>query len=106
MAAFVYVIEADNGDVKVGLSVSPYARLSQVKRDYRGARGFTDARLVGFVKSDAALEVEAMAHQALQRHVIPTAGEWYRVDPLKALIEVLWQAMEFDPGAFVRWSRP
>ena len=101
---FVYVIEADNGDVKVGMSGTPYARLSHVKREYGPRRGFKDARLVGFVRSRDALLVESAAHHHLLDFA--TGGEWFRVEPMKALVTVLLAALILDDGAFVQRPTP
>lgn len=100
--AFVYVISADNGEVKVGSSGAPYARLSQVKREYAARRGFTSARLVGFVRTAWPMAVEAAAQHRLLAHVV--GGEWFRVDPEMALQVVLEEAGEFDELA--RAQRP
>lgn len=104
-AAVVYVVEADNGEVKVGLSGTPYARLSNIKREYGPRRGFTHARLVGMVWTDYPVEVERLAIDSL----LPLAegGEWFRVEPMVALVEVVYAATMFDPCAHVQWpSRP
>jgi hypothetical protein len=82
MADAVYVIVADNGDVKVGISGTPYARLSKVKRDYGPSRGFQDARLVGFVLTGYAYAIEHFAIRRLLPHA--TGGEWFRIDPMRA----------------------
>jgi len=105
MTAFVYVIEADNGEVKVGLSGTPYARLSKIKREYGPRRGFVDARLVGFVRTRYALVVESLAQHRIEGSA--TGGEWYRLDPIQALVIVLQEAMFQEDGVFVQWpERP
>lgn len=98
----VYVIEADNGEVKVGASGTPYARLSKIKREYGPRRGFTHARLVGFVPTSCPMAAEALVHRQLES--LAVGGEWFNVDPVKALVEVLWAVWEFDAGATVRWA--
>lgn len=100
MTAFVYVIEADNGEVKVGLSGTPVARLSKIKREYGARRGFKEARLVGYVRTPDPLLVEWLAHRTLAEHV--TGGEWFRVDPMLAIVTVLQEAMLVADGAFVQ----
>lgn len=97
MTAFVYVILVDSGEVKVGLSGTPYARLSKIKREYGPRRNFKDASLVGFVRTAYGQLVESRVQSRLAEHA--TGGEWYRVDPLIALDAVIDEAraLEDDP---------
>ena len=95
--ACVYVMAADNGEVKVGFSGTPYARLSKVKREYGARRGFTGIRLVGTVWTHAALEVEAEVIRLLVGCGWAVGGEWFRCDPEQTLQAVIreaeaWQA--------------
>lgn len=101
----VYVMEADNGEVKVGVSGTPYARLSKVKAYYGPRRGFDHVRIVGMVPCPHPLAVEWGAAQELEPHAV--GGEWYRLDAMQALVAVLWAALAFDEAACVRWpERP
>src|SRR5687768_3759859 len=68
MGAAVYVIRTDSGEVKVGFSGTPYARLSSIKREYGARRGFRDAQMVGFVSAPHFLVVESMAIHRLLPH--------------------------------------
>lgn len=89
--SFVYVVLADNDDVKVGWSSTPYARLSKIKRDYGQRRGFTSARLLAFVETPSFLDTELLAHHALREHWLE--GEWFHVPAeaaLDAVIEAAW----------------
>jgi hypothetical protein len=83
MSDCVYVIQADNGEVKLGLSGTPFARLSKVRKEYGPRRQFGDAYLVGFVTTRFGLFVESSAHSELKRFAV--GGEWYRVSSLLAL---------------------
>lgn len=78
----VYVVHADNGEVKIGFSGTPYARLSKIKREYRQRRGFNNAYLVGFVMLENAFELELFMHRKLERYAC--GGEWYNISPLLA----------------------
>ena len=95
----VYDILADNGEVKVGVSGTPYARLSKIKREYGPRRGFLDAKLIGFVTTDAYLVVESHVHMALADHAV--GGEWYRIDPGIAFRRVVVEATLLDDSAAV-----
>ena len=85
--AVLYVFhEPKAGVCKVGLSGTPYARLSHAKRHYRGWNGLdtSDLRLYGFVH-DGWCEVrnaEILAHAVLERFW--WNGEWFRVRPALA----------------------
>lgn len=47
MTTSVYIVQADNGQVKVGITGSGVAaRLSKIKQDYGPRRGFNDAFVV------------------------------------------------------------
>lgn len=86
-AAYIYVIEVDSGEVKVGLSGTPYARMSKIKREYGPSRGFTRARLCAFVGSADAMLIEGLVHRALKDHA--SGGEWYRLAPGRAIASVV-----------------
>lgn len=86
----VYVVSADNGEVKVGLSGTPYARLSQIKRHYGPRRGFKGAKLVGIIWTQCAAEVESCVIRRLEH--LATGGEWFRCDPEHALRVVIDEA--------------
>lgn len=98
--ACVYVIATETGEVKVGWSSTPYARLSKVKREYAARRGFTQAWLVGFVHTPDFLAVELLAHERLLPYA--TGGEWFRHDAEAALQVVLDVARERDPAATIQ----
>lgn len=102
MSAYVYVILTDSGEIKVGLSGTPYARLSKIKREYGERRGFKDAQLVGFVDTSYALLVESLVHRRIEAHA--TGGEWFRMDGEEALSIVLEEARGID--CFARLIRP
>lgn len=91
----VYVMAADNGEVKVGWSGTPYARLSKVRREYAARHGFERIALVGWVRTTAFLEVELLAIAELKPHA--SGGEWFRVDPEDALATVVRHAVSVDP---------
>lgn len=97
MSACVYVIQADNGEVKVGWSGTPYARLSSVKREYSARRGFSRAVLIGFVQTPAFVEVELLAIRSLLGDAV--GGEWFRCAPAAAIEAIMSAAREFDPAA-------
>ncbi len=99
MGAFVYVMAADNGEVKVGWSGTPYARLSKVRREYSARRGFRDIGLVGMVRTAAFVETEVMAHGRLEPFAV--GGEWFRLDAEAALAIVLECARHWDQDAEV-----
>lgn len=88
--ATVYVIAADNGEVKIGYAMAPVSRFVTIRREYARKRGFTDARLVGWVEASQADVLEVMAH----RHFWPRwiSGEWFTLDPEATLTEIgeLW----------------
>ena len=92
----VYIIQADNGEVKVGISGSPYARLSQVVRDYSAPRGFSDAYLVAVLPTPAAEMIESIVLDLLRPHA--TGGEWFRVSALYALRALLCAAEGLADG--------
>lgn len=93
--SFVYVVLADNGDVKVGWSSTPFARLSKIKREYAGRRGFRQAQLVAFIQTERFVEVELVAHEILRPQAME--GEWFRVDPECAFEAVLLAASTIAP---------
>ena len=89
--ACVYVIATDTGEVKVGWSSTPYARVSKIRREYGPRRGFAEAWLVGFVPTPRFLDVEIAVHRRLEP--LATGGEWFRADPMEALRVVAAEAM-------------
>lgn len=106
--ASVYVIAADNGEVKIGYAMAPATRFVTVRREYAAKRGFSDARLVGWIEASAADVLEVIAH----RHFRPqwVSGEWFNVDPEAALdqIAALWDrvAVQFYGEPPCRLVRP
>lgn len=104
MDACVYVVQADNGEVKVGLSGTPYARLSKVKKEYSHRRKFKNAYLVGFVPTDYGLYVESIAGRILEEYAV--GGEWYEVNSLIALRAVITAASSFENDVVVHTVGP
>ena len=104
MSAFVYVVHANNGEIKVGLSVTPHERLSKIKKEYSHRRGFSEAYLVGFVSTRYGLSVERLAHGFLGQYAV--GGEWYRVHPLIALRVVIKAAYLFQEDVLVYTEGP
>lgn len=86
MSACVYIVQTNNGEVKIGLSGSPYSRLSQIKKEYGRRRGFTEAYLAAYVVTDYGLLVESLTHRLLDEFAV--GGEWYEVSFLIALSAV------------------
>lgn len=87
----LYVMAANNGEVKVGYSGAPFARLSAVKKAYAGVRGFTALQLFAFVPSADPILDELAAIRALVP--LATGGEWFRCSPehaLQAVVDAVW----------------
>ena len=86
----VYVIAADNGEVKIGYARAPVSRFVTIQREYGPKRGFLTARLVGYVEAVRADALEALAHRQFWGTWV--GGEWFQIDPDAALdrIERLW----------------
>ena len=103
MNAFVYVMAADNGEVKIGWSSTPYARLSKVKAEYGPRRGFRDVRLVGFVPTPCFMQVESDTLRRLEAWA--TGGEWFRLDPREALRVVVAEALSWESRVFLHQPR-
>jgi hypothetical protein len=100
--AYLYVMAADNGEVKVGYSGSPFARLSAVKAAYAERRGFKNLSLFAYVQSAAPILDELL----VIRRLLPlaTGGEWFRCTPehaLRIVIETVWEG-----DGLVRVFRP
>ena len=100
----VYVIHADNGEVKIGFSGTPFARLSKIKREYGQRRKFKNAYLVGFVTLDNAFELELLVHRELERYAC--GGEWYNISPLLAFGKLIDCAHMFSPDPRVTTVGP
>lgn len=97
MSSCVYVIQADNEEIKVGLSGTPFARLSKVKAEYGDRRRFTSAYLVGYAVTKFGLAVESHVHRELEQYAV--GGEWYRINSLYALGVVTQVARSFDAAS-------
>ena len=97
--SMVYVMQADNGELKIGWSGAPYARLSKVKGEYGPRRGFVDLRLVGMVRTAAFIETEILVHARVA--AAATGGEWYRMDAEDALATALDVALQLDSDAAI-----
>lgn len=104
MSSCVYVIQANNGEIKVGLSSTPFARLSKIKKEYGARRQFNDAYLVAFVATSYGLLVESGAHNSLRQFAV--GGEWYRVSALIALGVVSRIASSLEPNVIVQTFGP
>lgn len=105
MNDFVYVIQADNGEVKVGLSGTPFARLSKIKREYGPRRGFKDAYFkLRHYPTRYGLLIESHAHDALEQFA--SGGEWYRVNSLFALGVVADVARLFQSNVLIETIGP
>lgn len=104
MPAYVYAIAADNGEVKVGFSSTPYARISKVKRDYGKRRGFASAWLIGYVETPFFLDVESDAIERLLPYA--TGGEWFRCDPQQAMQEIISAAEDWSQHPGIAWINP
>jgi hypothetical protein len=100
----VYLVHADNGEVKIGLSGTPYARLSKIKREYSQRRGFKNAYLVGFVQLESAYELELFVHHKLKRYAC--GGEWYNISPLLAFGKLIDFAYMFSPEPYITTVGP
>lgn len=97
--SYVYIIQADNGEVKIGVSDAPFHRLNQVKREYGPRRGFRDAYLVGCLRTSRPVTVEATVLDLLDPYSV--GGEWFRVSSLYALRALLFSAEGFTDGFVV-----
>lgn len=103
--AAVYVIAADNGEVKIGYAMAPASRFTVIRREYAAKRGFTDARLVGWVECSHADVLEVLAHRHYRSRWI--SGEWFDLEPDATLREIgeLWErvaAVYGEPSCKVR----
>ena len=108
----VYVVQADNGEVKIGVSGTPFARLSKIKKEYGARRNFRDAYVAAFVTTKFGFLVETAAQRSLERYAV--GGEWYRVNlllALRAICEAAWLVGDnvilqtFGPSKELRVSR-
>lgn len=99
----VYVIAADNGEVKVGYSYAPIWRFTTIRREYAKKRGFTNARLVGWIEASHADALEALAHRHFREEGHWISGEWFALDP-DATLEKL--AEIWDTIAVRRFGEP
>jgi hypothetical protein len=69
--SFVYVVQADNGTIKIGISTNPTARLAQLQRS---APAHLSLAYVGALRSTG-YAVEAEAHRTLASY--RQSGEWF-----------------------------
>lgn len=85
---FVYVMQRDDGKVKIGISRDPDRRLSDI-----GAAQPDAVKLIVKVRVAAPAQVERFLHGLFRRHRV--SGEWFLLDPrrvvhvLKGLAETL-----------------
>lgn len=100
----VFVILADNGEVKIGFSDTPYARLSKIKREFAARNGFKEAKLVGFVETYAAQYVESRIFRSLESYLIE-GSNWYQIDPEVMLAFILEEAKLVDDHAELVMSK-
>jgi Meiotically Up-regulated Gene 113 (MUG113) protein len=80
--SFIYVVQADNGMLKIGVSTNPSARLAQL----RTASPFKlSLAYMGALRCDG-YAVEAAAHETLSRHRLE--GEWFNCPPEAAVAAI------------------
>jgi T5orf172 domain len=69
--SFIYVVQADNGMLKIGVSTNPGARLAQLRASSPFKLSFA---YMGALRCDG-YAMEAAAHETLSRHRL--GGEWF-----------------------------
>jgi hypothetical protein len=69
--SFIYVVQADNGMLKIGVSTNPGARLAQLRTSSPFKLSFA---YMGALRCDG-YAIEAAAHETLSRHRLE--GEWF-----------------------------
>jgi hypothetical protein len=80
--SFIYVVQADNGMLKIGVSTNPSARLAQLCT----ASPFKlSLAYVGALRCDG-YAIEAAAHETLSRHRLE--GEWFNCPPEAAVAAI------------------
>jgi hypothetical protein len=80
--SFIYVIKADDGLVKIGVSVNPSIRLAQLQRTSAASLALV---YVGALRSTG-YAIEAEAHHTLASY--RQSGEWFRC-PVEAAIAAI-----------------
>jgi hypothetical protein len=80
--SFIYVAEADNGMLKIGVSTNPGARLAQLRTSSPFKLSLA---YVGALRCDG-YAIEAAAHETLSRHRLE--GEWFNCPPEAAVAAI------------------
>jgi hypothetical protein len=80
--AFIYIIQADNGLVKVGVSTNPSVRLAQLQR---ASAAHLSLAYVGALRCNG-FAVEAAAHRTLADYRFE--GEWFNCPPDMAVAAI------------------
>ena len=103
--ASVYIVQADNGEVKVGITGStPDARLSKIKRDYAERRRFKDAFVVCWVDTWNPTWFE---QHLIEFHVDnAVGGEWLRCSSLVMLQTFVMLAKLYGVGPICMQGPP
>lgn len=82
-SAFVYVVKAASGHVKVGVAADPLARLAALQT---GASEPLDLVYACAAKSNDGFAVEQAAHRILWKHRL--SGEWFDTSPDMAVAAI------------------
>lgn len=97
----VYVIEADNGEVKVGIASAPLSRLTTIVREYGPRRGFRTARVAAYFDCDDPPVIEVWAHRLLRDRWVD--GEWFRAPVMESVHAVISAGMFNGESLSARW---
>jgi hypothetical protein len=73
--SFVYVVKADNGLCKIGMTTNPAARLAQLRS---GSASPLEFAWIGAPKGDT-IAIERDAHDMLAKY--RKNGEWFAIEP-------------------------
>ncbi len=84
--SFVYVVRAENGAIRVGVTANPATRLEQLERASQIPVAFS---FVGMTTGDA-YRIEAEAHRILGRQL--GDGEWFCTSPESAISALMGAA--------------
>jgi hypothetical protein len=82
-SAFVYVVQSDNGHVKIGISANPLVRLASLQT---GASTPLSLSYVAAVSSGDGYAIEQASHGILWKHRL--SGEWFDTTPDLAVAAV------------------
>lgn len=86
---FVYVIQAENGPVRIGVSDNPHRQLSTLRN---GSSTHFELVYIGVVSGDLRA-VERRTHQILSDNLI--AGDWFRTTQDDAVTAIVRASAEF-----------